>query len=122
MDITDKNTWCVEFYSSRAGNTPIEDFLDSVDIKTRAKIVRTIELLQKNGTALRMPYSEFLVDGIFELRIQAMGNAIRVLYFFFYEKRIVLTHGFYKKTKKTPQEQINLAIRYRDDFLGRNKK
>ena len=85
MDITDKNTWCVEFYSSRAGNTPIEDFLDSVDIKTKAKIVRTIELLQKNGTALRMPYSEFLVDGIFELRIQAMGNAIRVL-FFFYEK------------------------------------
>lgn len=36
----------------------------------RAKLLRTIELLQQNGNELREPYSKSLGDGIFELRVK----------------------------------------------------
>ena len=40
--------------------------------------------------------------GIFELRAKVGTDISRVLYFFYYEGRIVLTHGFIKKTQRTP--------------------
>ena len=58
----------VIFYEKENGVEPAKDFLLSLDIKMRAKMVRTIELLQNNGRNLREPYSKYLDDGIFELR------------------------------------------------------
>lgn len=47
-----------------------------------------------------MPYSEHLVDGIFELRAQSGSNISRILYFFVIGRKIVLTNGFVKKNAK----------------------
>ena len=43
----------------------------------------------------------------------------RVLYFFYYEGKIILTNGFVKKTQKTPLEEIKLAKKRRADFKER---
>ena len=43
----------------------------------------------------------------------------RVLYFFVIGRRIILTHGFVKKTNKTPVAEIERTISYRKDFLER---
>lgn len=51
----------VEFYYTSDGNSPIEEFLSSLDIKMRAKIVSLMEVLEEKGTALRMAYSEHLL-------------------------------------------------------------
>lgn len=40
------------------------DFLDSLDDKMAAKLVGLMEVLEEKGTELRMPYSEYLDDGI----------------------------------------------------------
>lgn len=69
----------------------------------------------------RMPYSEHLVDGIFEIRAQTGGDITRVLYFFFSGREIILTNGFVKKTQKTPQREIELAKKYRKEFLSRKE-
>ena len=100
---------------------PISAIL-SVDDKMRARLLRTIDLLAKNGTALRMPYSEHLVDGIFEIRAKSGSNISRVLYFFVIGRKIVLTNGFVKKTQKTPKNEIDLAKKYRNEFLNREGK
>ena len=76
----------------------------------RARLLRTIDLLAKNGTALRMPYSEHLVDGIFEIRAKSGSNISRVLYFFVIGRKIVLTNGFVKKTQKTAQNEIDQIL------------
>ena len=47
--------------------------------------------------------------GIFELRAKVGTDISRVLYFFYYEGRIVLTHGFIKKTQRTPAGEIEKA-------------
>ena len=109
----------VEFYEN-GDDIPVKNFLNSVDKKMRSKISMEIKLLEEYGTQLRLPYSEHLNDGIYELRAKSGSNITRVLYFFYYEGRIIMTHGFVKKTQKTPPNEIAKAKQYRKDFLERN--
>lgn len=82
----------------------------------RARIYKIADVLEDIGPQARMPYSEHLEDGIFQIRAQQEGNISRVLYFFAVGKTIVLTNGFTKKTAKTPSAEIELAKKYRDDY------
>ena len=108
------------FYDLPDGTEPALDFIKSLDIKMRAKLEKSIALLQQAGPELRLPYSEHLDDGIFELRTKQGTNIVRNLYFFFVGNKIIITHGFRKKTQKTPPEEIERAKKYRKDYLARN--
>lgn len=110
------------FYEKEDGTMPVQDFLDSLDFKMRAKMLGTIEILRKNGNQLREPYSKPLDDGIMELRAIVGTNISRVLYFFVIGKKVILTNGFIKKTQKTPKREIDLAKKYRADYLEREQK
>jgi len=60
-------------------------------------------------------------DSAFEVRARVGSDVSRVLFFFFTGKRFILTHGFIKKTKKTPVSEIARAIIYRDEYLSRKE-
>lgn len=109
----------VIFYDRTDGTEPVKEFLDSLDVKMRAKMLRTVLLLAENGTHLREPYSKPLDDGIFELRAKVGSDISRVLYFFFVGRRVILTNGFVKKTQKTPRAEIERAKQYRKEYLSR---
>ncbi len=109
-------------YDLPDGTYPVQEFIDSLDLKMQAKMLRTIAILQENGTDLRMPYSEHLEDGIFELRAKVGSNISRVLYFFFDGGKAILTHGFIKKTQKTPPGEIDKAKRYRAEYFSRRSE
>lgn len=111
----------VEFYETQAGDCPVEDFIKTQDVKMRAKIYRMLEMLEEWGNALRMPYSEHLDDGIFQIRVQVGSNITRVLYFFVVGGKIIMTNGFAKKTQGTPPSEIELAKKYRTDYLARQE-
>ena len=112
----------VIFYEKENGDCPIEEFMNSLDIKMRAKMIGLLELLEEKGIQLREPYSKIIEDGIFEIRCKVGNNISRVLYFFYFEGKIILTNGFVKKTQKTPTEEIKLAQKYRADFKERMGK
>jgi phage-related protein len=107
------------FYDSEDGKCPVQDFLDSLEPKLLAKTLRTIDLLEHNGTQLREPYSKMLEDGIFELRTKQSSDITRVLYFFFVGRKVVLTNGFVKKSQKTPKAEKELAKKYKVDYERR---
>ncbi|WP_307726233.1 type II toxin-antitoxin system RelE/ParE family toxin [Senimuribacter intestinalis] len=88
----------VQFFEKENGDCPVENFILSLDAKMQAKIVGLLEILQENGNSLREPYSKHLSEGISELRCKVGSNAARVLHFFYFEERIILTNGFIKKT------------------------
>ena len=111
----------VVFYDTPNGTLPARDFLDGLDKKMRAKMLHTIAILQEFGVETRLPYSEHLEDGIFELRAKQGSDISRVLYFFFVGKKIILTNGFIKKTQKTPPREIELAKKYRSEYLSRKE-
>ena len=113
--------WSVEFYEKANGVKPVEDFLNELDNKMRAKAIRDINLLKEFGNTLREPYSKHVGDGIFELRIQMAGDITRILYFFYIEKRIILTNGFIKKTNKTPKSEIDRALKYKFEYINERR-
>ncbi len=51
------------FYEKDDGSEPAKEFLDGLDHKMRAKMIRTIELLRDYGYELREPYSKHLSAG-----------------------------------------------------------
>ena len=51
-------------------------------------LYRTLAVLETDGNNIREPYSKFLGDGIYEVRVQQVNNITRVLYFFVVNKKI----------------------------------
>ena len=116
------NEYNTLFYETVDGKIPAKEFLLSLDYDMRAKMIRTLEMLQKNGPALREPQSKELDDGIFELRAKFGSNISRLFYFYDEGRIVLLTNGFVKKTQKTPKKEIELAKTYRADYYARKEK
>lgn len=110
-----------EFYQTKNGEKPAKDFILSQDTKMKGKLLGLVDVLEEYGNQLREPYSKPIGDGIFELRAKVGTNISRVLYFFYYEGRIILTNGFVKKTQKTPKSEIDIAKKYKNEFLERER-
>lgn len=85
----------------------------------QAKVAKELELLEEFGTAIRVPYSRPMVNGIHELRIQAGSDISRIFYFFYVGQQIILTNGFIKKTQATPQRELEKALKYKADYERR---
>ena len=107
------------FYENETGERPVENFILNQETKMRVKLVGLLEILEEKGNMLREPYSKHLEDGIFEIRCKVGTNITRVLYFFYYQGKIVLTNGFIKKVQKTPKKEIELAKLRRNNFIER---
>lgn len=113
----------VEFYEDERGFSSAYDFVKSLENrKLQAKVVGSLEVLAEKGNALREPYSKHLDDGIFELRCKVASDIVRLLYFFYKGKLVVVTNGFVKKTQKTPAKEIALAKKLRKDYLTRKER
>lgn len=110
----------IKFYQSENGKEPVREFIDGLDTKMKAKVVREITLLRDNGRELREPHCKYIDKGIFELRIKFSSNISRIFYFFYVDNNIILTNGFIKKTQKTPIREIDRAIKYKVDFERRH--
>ena len=103
IDIEEKEEFAIIFYKKDDGTEPAKEFLDGLDNKMRAKMIRTVELLRDYGYELREPYSKHLNDGIFELRAKVSTDITRVLYSSKHKSVILI---FYRKIVRSPQRQI----------------
>lgn len=115
--------WQLEYYKKENGNIPVLDYLLSLDAKMRAKAYNEIELFEKHGPELREPYVKPIKSakykGIFELRIKFASDISRIFYFTCRQNTFILLHGFTKKNKKTPQRELERALRYKEDYERR---
>ena len=69
---------------------------------------------------VREPYVKH-VEGhkkLFEIRAKGKDGIARVFYFTASGQRIVLLHGFIKKTVKTPREEIEIAVKRMQEVLN----
>lgn len=82
-------------------------FIESLHKKEIAKSLRVIELLEEFGSDLGMPHSRHLADGLLELRIR--GTREIRLFYCFHMQKIVLLHGYIKKTQKTSEKELSSA-------------
>jgi len=100
------------FYRTEAGGEPVREWLKSLpsreDRKRIGEDIKTVEF----GWPVGMPVCRSVGGGIYEVRSDLTQNRIaRVLFYFDKNRRMVLLHGFIKKTQRTPEEDLDLARR-----------
>jgi phage-related protein len=109
----------VTFYRKASnGDEPVKEYLDRLDKKSRAKVLKYIEFLREHGGHLDEPYSRHIEGKIRELRVDFSGNRHRVFYFVFIGKNIILLSAFLKKTPKTPEKEIKKALAYYQEIIS----
>ena len=106
------------FYRTEAGGEPVRDWLKELPTDDRKRIgedIKTVEF----GWPIGMPVCRPLGHGICEVRTNLAHNRIaRVLFYIDKQERMVLLHGFIKKTQKTPREDIELARSNKNKHQG----
>jgi phage-related protein len=109
----------VIFYRTVDGKCPVQEFIDSLPGKVSQKIVWVLRLLEDMDIVPASYFKKLAgTEDIWECRIQFGSNAYRI-FCFFMNNSVVLTHGFVKKSQKTPAGEIERAEAYRRDFFKR---
>ena len=101
-------TWAVEFYEDDAG-CPVQDFLNALEPRKRAKVIAIIAVLEEQGPTLPFPYSSQIEGKLHELRTHYGQDQYRVLYYGAVDRTFVLLHAFVKRTKQTPAGDVKVA-------------
>jgi phage-related protein len=117
--MSESSEWTIAFYTREDGTSPVEAFLDGLDHKTRARFLWSIEQLRLRNIQAREPLVTHLEGKLWELRRDSDGNTYRLLYAILSGRRIILLHGFQKKTQNVPRGEIELAEQRLSDLLRR---
>ena len=113
----------VRFYATESGDSPIEEFLDSLTGKQAQKVVWVLQLVEDLESVPRQYLKKMGgTDNIWEVRVQVGNNIFRLLGSFDGNQLMILTNGFAKKTQKTPRREIALAEQRKNDYLKRRKQ
>ena len=108
---------CV-YFSTAFGESPAQEFINSLDSKTQRKFFYKKELLEEFGPRLPYPHAKYIGSGIYELRFEGIEGTVRVIYFFYSGNIIVFTNGFIKKSNKIPNQELRLARQRMKLFRG----
>ena len=73
--------WQVDFYEDADGNVPVQEFLDGLPEKQRAKVLALVKKLKEYDPTLPFPYSSQVEGKLRELRTQMGKTRLRILYF-----------------------------------------
>ena len=99
----------VVFYRTISGAEPVREWLKALDREDRRRIGVDLKTVQY-GWPLGMPLVRKLEPGLWETRSRLDRRTARIL-FTVSEQRMILLHGFIKKSQKTPPVDLNLARR-----------
>jgi phage-related protein len=104
--------YSIEYFNLRV-KAEIESWPDGI----LADYARLVELLMEFGPDMRMPHSRAMGAGLFELRPRGREGVGRTFYCFAIGRRIVMLHAFMKKTKETPEHDLNIARKRMKEML-----
>jgi len=114
----------VVFYQDVKGRSELLDYIEllndrAVTSKNERIMLKQlrfhINILESQGTRAGEAFVKHIQNDLWELR---PGNN-RILFFTWYENKIVLLHFFRKKTSKTPKTEIEKALSEMKDWKGR---
>lgn len=102
-------SWKIEVYETPQGRGVVEEYIDSLQDATKAKLIHQIDLLKEFGPQLRMPNAKPVGNGLYELRVRGREES-RIIYAYIKRQTIYLLHGFTKKTSAIPRKDIQVAL------------
>jgi phage-related protein len=105
----------VVFYRTRGGAEVVRNWLRDLDEADRNAIGQDLMRVQFRWP-VGMPLCRPLGDGLWEVRSALPSSRIARMLFAVQQGRILVLHGFIKKTQKTPDEDLALARRRNREF------
>jgi phage-related protein len=103
------------FYRTRNGAELVRDWLRALDERDRNAIGLDLMRVQFRWP-VGMPLCRAMGDGLWEVRTSLPSNRIARVLFCVVRDRIVVLHGFIKKTQKTPDGELTLARKRKREF------
>jgi phage-related protein len=103
------------FYAMPTGRRPVREWILAQHKDDRRIIGRDIQKVEF-GWPIGMPYCRLLGRGLWEVRSDLSGGRIVRVIFCIVKDEMVLLHGFEKKTQKTPQHDIDVALRRKQEI------
>ena len=94
-----------------------EKFMETLNEKEQEKVQYGL-LLLKTQERLSTKFVKSIRDGIFELRTEYGGNIYRVFFIFDEGNIVILFNEFQKKTQKTPNSEIEKAIKIKEAYYA----
>lgn len=109
--------WRVVYFRDQSGANPVSEFIDTLNPKQQAKIIRILHYIQEYGLQSIIPHVKKLSGSpLWEIRIIGKDN-IRVIYVVPQKYTVLLLHGFIKKKQKTPTRELEAALRKYKEWL-----
>lgn len=85
-------------------------------------LIEQVEIIGfQQSQKLRLTKNMSGPDNLFELRLSGEENEQRDFYFKYDKGKYLITHGFTKKTQKTPKKEIKRATSIKKNFTQRNR-
>ncbi|MGJ4893027.1 type II toxin-antitoxin system RelE/ParE family toxin [Bradyrhizobium sp. HKCCYLRH3099] len=103
------------FYTLASGREPVRDWLKELPIEDRRIVgedIKDVEFAWPIGLPLCRPLSH----GLWEVRSNLTQGRIARVIFCERDGRMILLHGFVKKSQKTPASDLTLAIKRMRDM------
>ena len=98
--------------------TSVQALVEKWPVGIYASFVRISEQMVVSGPNLGMPYTKAMGDGLFEIRARGPEGIGRAFFCCMKGKRIVILHGFVKKTQATPIKELRLAKQRMKEVLN----
>jgi len=105
----------VVFYRTSAGSEVVRDWLRGLDDGDRNVIGQDLMRIQYRWP-VGMPLCRAMGDGLWEVRSSLPSSRIARVLFSIQQGHIVVLHGFIKKSRKIPAEDLALARRRKGEF------
>jgi phage-related protein len=110
-------TWAIEYYSEK-----VQRDIMALPKGIQGRYIHMAKRMTEHGPNLKEPHTKALGDGLFEMRMKSKEGIARVMYCAVLGRRIVMLHGFIKKSPQTPPNELETArkrmkevvIRYAD--------
>lgn len=96
-------------YSIHFYNASVQTEIDDWPAGINASFVRIAEQMVESGPNLGLPYTRPFGDGLFEIRARGEEGIGRAFFCTLVGRRIVILHGFIKKSQQTPDKELKLA-------------
>jgi phage-related protein len=108
------------FYESDFGDKPTEEFLANLKPDARAKVVRTLEFLREQQIVPSKFWKKLAGSNLWEVRVEYAGSIYRIIATTAKGNRVILLHGFQKKSQKTPRQDMEIAQQRQKRYFQRH--
>ncbi len=114
--------WEIDYYETATGTLPVSEFVATLSPQAKAKFIRAVELLEEYGLLLREPWVKSIraIPKLRELRFKVFGDIYRFFFFPVMGRRLILLHGFKKKSQEIPRRELHTAEARMKDYIQRH--